>query len=68
MIADVIAEDTGLPDEQRRAARRLAWSAWPRSRPGSGWPRTAAIPEQEAASIIGMLAWRGLGSFPEVGD
>lgn len=66
-IADVIAEDTGVDDERALLlGSALAGMAQVAAR---HWlAQDGGIPEQEAATIISALAWRGLGSFPKVGD
>ena len=52
----------------RRAARRPAWSARPRSRPGSGSPAAARSPKPEAEALLTALSWRGIASFPLQGE
>jgi hypothetical protein len=66
-ISEVIAEDTGVDDERALLlGSALAGMAQVAAR---HWlAQDSGIPEQEAASIISTLAWRGLGSFPKVGD
>ena len=65
-VAEVIAEDTGLSEED---ASLLGVSL-------TGMAQVAArhwlaqgseVPKDEAARLVGALAWRGLGSFPKVG-
>ena len=62
MIAEVIHDDTGLPDEQSRCSR-CRWWEWPRSPHGSGWTPTAHH-QQDAANLVSSLAWRGIRGFP----
>ncbi len=66
-ISDVIAEDTGA-DEQRALLLGSALAGMAQVAARHWLAQDSGIPEQEAASIISMLAWRGLGSFPKVGD
>ena len=66
MIAEVIHEDTGLPDE---ASRLLAVSLvgmaqvsarfWLSEDGGSG-----DIPQKHAAALVAGLAWRGIRGYP----
>ncbi|WP_392542862.1 TetR/AcrR family transcriptional regulator [Oryzobacter telluris] len=64
-IAEVIAEDTGADDERALLlGSALAGMAQVSAR---HWlAQGGDIGEAEAATIITMLAWRGLGSFPKV--
>ncbi|KRE61206.1 TetR/AcrR family transcriptional regulator [Nostocoides sp. Soil756] len=66
-IAEVIAEDTGADDERALLlGSALAGMAQVSAR---HWlAQDGGIPEAEAAAVISALAWRGLGSFPKVGD
>ncbi|MBM6400735.1 TetR/AcrR family transcriptional regulator [Phycicoccus sonneratiae] len=65
-ISEVIAEDTGVDDERALLlGSALAGMAQVAAR---HWlAQDGDIPEGEAARIISLLAWRGLGSFPKVG-
>jgi AcrR family transcriptional regulator len=63
-IADVIAEDTGLSDEQAlllasgmQGMVEVAARRWLRG----GWPD---VSRAEAADLIASLAWRGIKGFP----
>ncbi len=64
-VADVIAEDTNLPGaEASLIGMALTGMAQVAAR---HWlAQGAAIPQEEAARVVGTLAWRGLGSFPKV--
>ncbi|NHA66925.1 TetR/AcrR family transcriptional regulator [Phycicoccus flavus] len=64
-IADVIAEDTGV-DEQRALLLGSALAGMAQVAARHWLSQGGGIPEQEAASMISTLAWRGLGSFPKV--
>ncbi|WP_299440936.1 TetR/AcrR family transcriptional regulator [uncultured Phycicoccus sp.] len=66
-ISDVIAEDTGA-DEERALLLGSALAGMAQVAARHWLAQDSGIPEPEAASIISMLAWRGLGSFPKVGD
>jgi hypothetical protein len=62
-IADVIHEDTGLPDEQSRLlAVSLVGMAQVSAR---FWLDTAGeIPRDDAATLVSGLAWRGIRGYP----
>jgi AcrR family transcriptional regulator len=64
-ISEVIAEDTGVDDERALLlGSALAGMAQVAAR---HWlAQDGDIPEGEAARIISLLAWRGLGSFPKL--
>lgn len=63
MIAEVIAEDTGLPaDASRLLAVSLVGMAQVSSR---YWLREGAtMPQPDAAALISGLAWRGIRGYP----
>ena len=62
-IAKVIHEDTGLPDE---AARLVAVSLVGMGQVSARFwlEGTQAIDQNEAASLVASLAWRGISRFP----
>ena len=64
-IAEVVADDTGLDDERSLLiGTALAGMAQVSAR---HWlAQGAMIPQQDAAELVGALAWRGLGSIPRV--
>ena len=70
MIADVIREDTGLPDA---AARLLAVSlvgmahVSARNWLATGGPETG-INQEDAAALVAGLAWRGIRGYPRTDD
>ncbi|HEX2705801.1 MAG TPA: TetR/AcrR family transcriptional regulator [Candidatus Lustribacter sp.] len=59
-LATVIAADTGVSREDARVIGMAQISA--RDWLSQGSP----IPREEAAGLVGQLAWRGLGGFPKV--
>ena len=68
MIADVIHDDTGLPDEAVPAAGRL---------PGGNGPGQRAVlavrgrrhqAASDAAALVAGLAWRGIRGYPLTDD
>ena len=64
-IAEVIAEDTSLPDaDASLLGMALSGLAQVSAR---HWLAQGSDPQDEAARLVGALAWRGLGSFPKVG-
>ncbi|QIK77337.1 TetR/AcrR family transcriptional regulator [Nocardioides piscis] len=71
MIAEVIREDTGLPDE---ASRLLAVSLVGMSQVSARfWLRengvsSGAIPLSDAAALVSGLAWRGIRGYPKTED
>jgi len=66
-IAEVIHEDTGLPDEQcRLLAVSLVGMAQVSAR---FWLDTAGeIPREDAATLISGLAWRGIRGYPRTDE
>ena len=71
MIAEVIRDDTGLPDE---ASRLLAVALVGMSQVsarfwlGEGGVSTGAIPLADAAALVSGLAWRGIRGYPKAED
>ncbi len=67
MIADVIREDTDLPDE---AARLLAVSLVGMAQVSARFWLTEAggIDRQQAAALVAGLAWRGIRGYPKTED
>jgi hypothetical protein len=63
MIAQVIREDTGLPDE---ASRLLAVSLVGMAQVSARFwlSESGRIPQQEAAALVAGLAWRGIRGYP----
>jgi AcrR family transcriptional regulator len=65
-IAEVIAEDTSLPDPDA-SLLGMALSGMAQVSARHWLAQGSSIPQDEAARLVGALAWRGLGSFPKVG-
>jgi AcrR family transcriptional regulator len=65
-IAEVIAEDTELP-EAEASLLGMALSGLGQVSARHWLAQGAATPQDEAARLVGALAWRGLGSFPKAG-
>jgi AcrR family transcriptional regulator len=65
-IAEVIAEDTSLP-EADASLLGMALSGMAQVSARHWLAQGSSIPQDEAARLVGALAWRGLGSFPKVG-
>jgi AcrR family transcriptional regulator len=63
MIAHVIREDTGLPDD---ASRLLAVSLVGMAQVSARFwlSESGRIPQQEAAALVAGLAWRGIRGYP----
>ena len=63
MIAQVIREDTGLPDE---ASRLLAVSLVGMAQVSARFwlSESGRIPQHEAAALVAGLAWRGIRGYP----
>ena len=63
LVSRVIAEDTGLDDDQARLlASGLIGLAQTSAR---RWLRdSGSMPKDEAARLIGALGWRGISGFP----
>lgn len=66
-VADLIANDTGVDDE-RAMLLGVALTGMAQVSARHWLAQGAEIPRDEAANLVGMLAWRGLGSFPKVGE
>jgi len=70
-IAEVIHEDTALPDE---AARLLAVSLVGMAQVSArfwlseGGVSSGAIPREDAANLVAGLAWRGIAGYPLTED
>jgi AcrR family transcriptional regulator len=66
-IAEVIHEDTGLPDEQSRLlAVSLVGMAQVSAR---FWLDTSgSISQEDAATLVSGLAWRGIRGYPRADD
>ena len=67
MIADVIRDDTGLPDE---ASRLLAVALVGMAQVSARFwlSEKGAIPQGAAASLVAGLAWRGIGGYPRTDE
>ncbi len=66
-IADLITEDAGI-DEDRAMILGVALAGMAQVTARYWLAQGAEIPQSEAASLVSALAWRGLGSFPRVGE
>ena len=68
MIADVIHDDTGLPDEQSRLlAVSLVGMAQVSARFWLADGRRAS-PSEDAATLVAGLAWRGIRGYPRTDE
>jgi AcrR family transcriptional regulator len=65
-VAEVIAEDTGLTDEDA-SLLGMALTGLAQVSARHWLAQGSDVPKDEAARLVGALAWRGLGSFPMVG-
>jgi AcrR family transcriptional regulator len=65
-VAEVIAEDTGLSDEDA-SLLGMALTGLAQVSARHWLAQDSDVPRDEAAQLVGALAWRGLGSFPKVG-
>jgi AcrR family transcriptional regulator len=67
MIADVIADDTGLPAEQ---SQLLAVSLVGMGQVSARFwlNESGSIDRDDAASLVAGLAWRGIGGYPRTDD
>ncbi len=67
MIADVIADDTGLPAEQ---SQLLAVSLVGMGQVSARFwlNESGTIDRDDAASLVAGLAWRGIGGYPRTDD
>lgn len=66
LIADVISKDTGLDDE-RAMLLGVALAGMAQITARHWLAQNGDLSRDDAALLIGALAWRGLGSFPKVG-
>jgi len=66
-LAEVIAADTDLSSED---AHMLGMALTGMAQVSARYwlSRGAQIPREEAAAIVGQLAWRGIGGFPRSGS
>jgi AcrR family transcriptional regulator len=65
-VAEVIAEDTGLSEEDA-SLLGMALTGLAQVSARHWLAQDSGVPRDEAAQLVGALAWRGLGSFPKVG-
>jgi AcrR family transcriptional regulator len=67
LIAHVIADDTGLPEEQ---SQLLAVSLVGMGQVSARFwlSQDGGIPQQEAAALVSGLAWRGIGGYPRTDE
>jgi len=64
-VAEVIAEDTDLP-EAEASLLGMALTGLAQVSARHWLAQGPTIPQDEAARLMGALAWRGLGHFPKV--
>ncbi len=71
MIAEVIHEDTGLPDEASRLLAvalvgmgQVSARSWLQDQLNG----TSTISQQDAASLVAGLAWRGIRGYPRTDE
>ncbi len=64
-VAEVIAEDTDMP-EAEASLLGMALTGLAQVSARHWLAQGPAIPQDEAARLVGTLAWRGLGYFPKV--
>src|SRR5690349_6440991 len=64
-VAEVIAEDTGL-NEEDASLLGMALTGLAQVSARHWLAQGSDVPKDEAARLVGSLAWRGLGSFPKV--
>jgi len=64
-VAEVIAEDTDMP-EAEASLLGMALTGLAQVSARHWLAQGPAIPQAEAARLVGTLAWRGLGYFPKV--
>ncbi len=64
-VAEVIAEDTGLTDDDA-SLLGMALTGLAQVSARHWLAQASDVPKDEAARLVGALAWRGLGSFPKV--
>ncbi len=67
LIADVISADTGLDDE-RAMLMGVALAGMAQITARHWLAQNNGLSQEDAAALIGALAWRGLGSFPKLGE
>ena len=66
LVSEVIAEDTGLGDEE---SMLLAISLIGMAQVSARWALTTDVVRSgPAAALVGQLAWRGISGFPLGGD
>ena len=65
-VAEVIAEDTDMP-ESEASLLGMALTGLAQVSARHWLAQGPTIPQDEAARLVGTLAWRGLGYFPKVG-
>ncbi|MFV0462965.1 MAG: TetR/AcrR family transcriptional regulator [Nostocoides sp.] len=66
-VADVIAADTGV-DDDRAMLLAVALTGMAQVSARHWQAQGVQIPRDEAANLVAMLVWRGLGSFPKVDE
>lgn len=66
-IADVIAEDTGLPPD-RALMLGVALAGMSQVVARYWLQQKTRIPREEASQLVATLGWRGLGGFPMQGE
>ena len=64
-IAEVIKEDTDLPDDEAHLLG-MALSGMAQICARFGLTQGSSIPRGEAARLVAALSWRGLGGFPKI--
>ena len=65
-IAEVIREDTGLPEPEAHLLG-MAMSGMAQVCARFWLAQGSSIPREEAARLVAALSWRGLGGFPKMG-
>ena len=65
-VAEVIAEDTGLTDEDA-SLLGMALTGLAQVSARHWLAQGSDVPKDEAARLVGALAWRGLGWLPQGG-
>ena len=66
-LAEVIAADTDLPDQEAHMLG-MALTGMAQVSARDWLSRGDQVPREEAARIVGQLAWRGIGGFPKSGS
>ncbi|MEP7034479.1 MAG: TetR/AcrR family transcriptional regulator [Dermatophilaceae bacterium] len=64
-IAEVIKEDTDLPDDEAHLLG-MALSGMAQISARFWLSQGSSIPRDEAARLVAALSWRGLGGFPKI--